>query len=238
MDAAWNHVLRHFARAGLPARLVSPDRHRNRWRRMRERQVQKEVAIVADVELRKRREEFTLLPGINGEPTVLDWDARLRHLLLLVRKGSRERRLLFGHDERHLFVARLPHAPITRLREAFGVLKPEAARRAEARGVKVIRQGEWFFVSTPEFRAVGNVIVHRKVPLRPSHPFRRGGNEHIAEELARVRGEQSRIDVYARGTVRHVEHATIKLDGWHRVLRNTEPTDVVWPQAAEVGFVD
>jgi hypothetical protein len=28
--------------------------------------------------------------------------------------------------------------------------------------------------------------------------------------------------VYARGTVRHPDHATIKLDGWHRVVMNTE----------------
>ncbi len=28
--------------------------------------------------------------------------------------------------------------------------------------------------------------------------------------------------VYVRGAIRHVDHATITLDGWHRVLMNTE----------------
>jgi hypothetical protein len=28
--------------------------------------------------------------------------------------------------------------------------------------------------------------------------------------------------VYARGSVRHADHKTIHLDGWHRVLMNTE----------------
>lgn len=30
-------------------------------------------------------------------------------------------------------------------------------------------------------------------------------------------------EVYARGSVRHPDHSTLKLDGWHRVYMNTEP---------------
>ena len=29
-------------------------------------------------------------------------------------------------------------------------------------------------------------------------------------------------EVYVRGTVKHRDHATIRLDGWHRVELNTE----------------
>jgi hypothetical protein len=29
-------------------------------------------------------------------------------------------------------------------------------------------------------------------------------------------------EVYAKGAVRHPDHATIRLVGWHRVLMNTE----------------
>jgi hypothetical protein len=29
-------------------------------------------------------------------------------------------------------------------------------------------------------------------------------------------------EVYAKGTVRHPDHATVHLAGWHRVLMNTE----------------
>lgn len=30
------------------------------------------------------------------------------------------------------------------------------------------------------------------------------------------------MDVYVRGTLRHADHKTIRLAGWHRVLMNTE----------------
>jgi hypothetical protein len=33
---------------------------------------------------------------------------------------------------------------------------------------------------------------------------------------------QINASVYARGTVRHPDHKTIYLDGWHRVFMNTE----------------
>jgi hypothetical protein len=29
-------------------------------------------------------------------------------------------------------------------------------------------------------------------------------------------------ELFARGTVRHPDHATIELNGWHRVVMNTE----------------
>ena len=30
------------------------------------------------------------------------------------------------------------------------------------------------------------------------------------------------MDVFVRGRIRHADHATIELHGWHRVLMNTE----------------
>lgn len=39
---------------------------------------------------------------------------------------------------------------------------------------------------------------------------------------SRARMRTRDATVYARGTVRHPDHATIKLDGWHRVVMNTE----------------
>jgi hypothetical protein len=30
-------------------------------------------------------------------------------------------------------------------------------------------------------------------------------------------------EVFAMGTIRHADHATVRLSGWHRVLMNTEP---------------
>jgi hypothetical protein len=41
--------------------------------------------------------------------------------------------------------------------------------------------------------------------------------------------------VFARGTVRHRDHATITLHGWHQVWMNTENTT---RQMANVAFLD
>jgi hypothetical protein len=61
----------------------------------------------------------------------------------------------------------------------------------------------------------------------------------IAEDPKAVHwGWQRRFrnaDVYARGTVRHRDHATITLHEWHRVWMNTENTT---RQMANVAFLD
>jgi len=54
----------------------------------------------------------------------------------------------------------------------------------------------------------------------------RGGNPHVADELAVVPASvgtrpTGRI-VFARGKVRHVDHDTVYLPSWSKVVRNTE----------------
>jgi hypothetical protein len=110
-----------------------------------------------------------------------------------------------------------------------------------------IRQGEWFFVpSTPP--ALGaRTTIHRHEPIR-----RGRGKPHFCEEVIRHGGVTVRLHegrelgeaefaeliakdrrlwyqqmvrdaaVYARGRVRHDDHATIVLHGWHRVYLNGE----------------
>ena len=51
----------------------------------------------------------------------------------------------------------------------------------------------------------------------------------------RWRQMQRDADVYARGTVRHPDHKTICLNGWHRVLMNTEN---LAPGMEHVTFLD
>ena len=46
---------------------------------------------------------------------------------------------------------------------------------------------------------------------------------------------QRDAEVYARGHVRHKDHKTIYLDGWHRVLMNTENQA---PAMRHVAFLD
>jgi hypothetical protein len=117
------------------------------------------------------------------------------------------------------------------------------------RNAAFVRQGEWFFVPAVRIDPPEALIL-RDEPLtrgrgRPhvmQFAYRRGGDavyvnrDHPAgiseARYARLRPEQRRSggwrrlvrdpEVYAKGAVRHPDHATIRLAGWHRVLMNTE----------------
>jgi hypothetical protein len=117
------------------------------------------------------------------------------------------------------------------------------------RNVAYIRQGEWFFVLAAGIDPP-DVLVLRDEPLTrgggTAHmlqfAYHRGGDvvyvnrRHptgISEaRYLRLTPSQQRSggwvrmardpEVYAKGAVRHPDHATIHLRGWHRVLMNTE----------------
>jgi hypothetical protein len=113
------------------------------------------------------------------------------------------------------------------------------------------RQGEWFFIPAPEFdpEATKAILVKNEpISRRGSKPHvceelaRVGGtqvysdgNQIISiEEYNKMaatnrifrhnRFQQRTIDagVYVRGKVRHPDHSTINLKGWHRVEMNGE----------------
>lgn len=127
-----------------------------------------------------------------------------------------------------------------------------------------IRQGEWFFVPAPGLYVEKSQILHNE-PIRRgagkphmiAEVFRTGGDRvrvcsrHpngisereyqaiISRDPSAARwGWQVRYrdaGVYARGTVRHSDHATITLRDWHRVWMNTETTTRTM---ANVAFLD
>jgi hypothetical protein len=112
-----------------------------------------------------------------------------------------------------------------------------------------IRQGEWFFVPAPQVR-VELLLVLRNEPIargggKPhvcEELYRFGGEtvyvspgapNGLTDEQYRalLESERSRWNwrvmrrnpkVYVRGRVRHSDHKTVTLDGWHEVLSNTE----------------
>jgi hypothetical protein len=126
------------------------------------------------------------------------------------------------------------------------------------------RQGEWFFVPEPSF-VVDEKLILRNEPLRrgAGKPhlvedlFRSGGETvhvcrrhpngvmpdeyrsilHRNPDAARWGWQVMRRNpgVYARGTVRHSDHATITLPSWHRVIMNTETQSRAM---ANVAFLD
>jgi hypothetical protein len=113
-----------------------------------------------------------------------------------------------------------------------------------------IRQGEWFFVPMRDLR-VPALLILRDEPLvrsRGGKPhvceqlFRFGGEtvyvspgaaSGLTEAEYRILTDAERKrwnwqvmrrdpKVYVRGRVRHVDHQTVTLVGWHQVLSNTE----------------
>ena len=116
------------------------------------------------------------------------------------------------------------------------------------RNAAYVRQGEWFFV--PARIDPPDALVLRDEPLSRGRgnahvmqfAYRRGGESVYVNRLnpagiteaqyARLTPEQRRTggwsrqvrepEVYAKGTIRHPDHATIRVPSWHRVLMNTE----------------
>ncbi len=141
-----------------------------------------------------------------------------------------------------------------------GRQKKRHGRRTEA----FVRQGEWFFIPAPDVTADERLVL-RKEPLRRGRGkphlceflYRLGGttvyvcrqypNGLTEEERRRLlqRNPQAvkfnwttmQRDpvVFVRGKVSHADHATILLNGWHRVEMNTENQS---PAAASVAFLD
>ena len=109
-----------------------------------------------------------------------------------------------------------------------------------------IRQGEWFFVPV-EYNITKNTIIHKNEPIQRNPR----STPHMVEELIREGGttvyvgrltsltksEYSKLSaqeqkyytpriqnarVFARGKIRHSDHHTIELNGWHEVHLSTE----------------
>ena len=133
------------------------------------------------------------------------------------------------------------------VREAVARVRPRD--RFRRRNAAYVRQGEWFFL--PQWTLVVNEWdVLRDEPLTRGRgkdhllelAFRRGGEtvfvnaEHpsgiSAADFELLSPSQQRSgrwrelvrdpELYAKGAVRHPDHRTIVLHGWHWVLMNTE----------------
>ncbi len=138
--------------------------------------------------------------------------------------------------------------------------KDRNRRRNEA----FLRQGEWFFVPADE-RDFPKMLVLSNEPLRrgagkphmceelvriggevvytsPQHP-----NGISSQKYQKIMSGNSKLrhlpwtmqrrnpGVFVRGKVRHADHKTIVLAGWHHVLMNTETQSVAM---RHVAFID
>jgi hypothetical protein len=127
-----------------------------------------------------------------------------------------------------------------------------------------VRQGEWFFVPVPNLE-VNPMLILKKEPLSRGrgkahlcqYAYRIGGEmvyvcrqypsgvlENEYKKLLKHQPEANTYnwsrrmrnpELYVQGTVRHPDHATLRLNGWHRVLMNTENEA---PAGKHVVFLD
>jgi hypothetical protein len=133
------------------------------------------------------------------------------------------------------------------VREAVARVRPRD--RFRRRNAAYVRQGEWLFLAQWAL-VVDEQDVLRDEPLSRGRgkdhvleiAFRRGGETVFvnavhpggisAAEFELLSPSQQRSgrwrqmvrdpELYAKGSVRHPDHNTIVLHGWHRVLMNTE----------------
>jgi hypothetical protein len=150
------------------------------------------------------------------------------------------------------------------VRSALTRNRVSASKRYARKNRAFRRQGEWFFVPEPSL-VVDEKLILRNEPLRRGggkphmvqELFRTGGETvHVCRKhpngiLPKDYRELLRADpkaanwgwrvmrrnpgVYARGSVRHSDHDTINLPGWHRVHMNTETQSRTM---ANVAFLD
>lgn len=123
-------------------------------------------------------------------------------------------------------------------------VKSKDWRKRKTKGF--VRQGEWFFVPV-HFQEDKDTIIHKNEPIRRST----GGKPHFVEEVVRFGGtivwvkgdlilnenqfkkldaaertyyrqQVSGARVLGRGKVKHPDHHTIVLNGWHEIHLSTE----------------
>ena len=157
-------------------------------------------------------------------------------------------------------LALLPSA----VRDAADHARLNQRQRTRRHNRAFIRQGEWFFVPAPELCVDKKLILHDEPIRRGSgkphlvaEVYRTRGEEvwtcskypnGLAEKEYRALVAREpkapnwgwarrfrNADVYARGTERHRDHATITLHEWHRVWMNTETATRTM---ANVAFLD
>lgn len=143
-------------------------------------------------------------------------------------------------------------------------MQVKSKKRNRRRNAAFLRQGEWFFVPVGE-RNFPELLILRNEPLRrgagqphiceelvrmggeivyvsPQHPngLTQAQYGKLISRKPKLRNlqwitQRRNPGVFVRGKIRHADHKTIVLDGWHQVLMNTETESVAM---RHVAFID
>lgn len=227
-----------FARANVPLRITNRSLNRNIVRGARDI-VQMDIGRDS-----KGKETIRMNIPDGGDVRVLGGDADHQQVVVMVhepelkfeeqiwnpitakmetrirRTPEGNRRFLVGMDECHLFIAQLT-TNCTTVKQAHEGLRPKTMPKGrKAKKAKVKRTGEYFLapITVSERIVVADHIkafgVERKVGLGTG---KGRGRPHVVDERIRIKGIE-----FARGKIRHPDHAVVELKDWHRVSINTE----------------
>ncbi|MFT3913437.1 MAG: hypothetical protein QM704_04870 [Anaeromyxobacteraceae bacterium] len=109
-----------------------------------------------------------------------------------------------------------------------------------ARAGAVPRQGEWFFppATSAELAALEEALRAKRTVVQRGVPVGPGRNPHVADERVEVPAtpavppeadvpgrSAAPAFVLVRGRVRHVDHDTVRLSAWCKVVRNAEAVE-------------
>lgn len=137
---------------------------------------------------------------------------------------------LFDIDRREIaegvlnpFLAEIPTV-VASIESAYNALKPAEVAEAEAQGIKVLRQGEWFFIPVP-----GEYSADENARYRASESESRYNMRYTEGVLRAGQNRPNHVTRYNAanslfsGIVTHSgrEHAPLALNGWYRAVPNT-----------------
>jgi hypothetical protein len=200
---------------------------------------------------RKHGEYFDIVLFNGAEPEVIHTNPGLRHLVLMVRQAGKAK-FLCGHDERHWFCAAVPGPGVSTVATAIRSLRPAEAwsegvkRQGEwffrplsspeaavlIHSVSVVHRREPISRGRGSKPHICQEVVRRggvavMVCNRyPSGIPREQYDKLILRDPAAAgwgwRAFTRDARVFARGAVRHADHATLHLREWHEVYLNNE----------------
>lgn len=242
-------LCRHFSRMGARVKVDGPDRFQA-------------GKIQIDIGRDHHGEYFDIRCHDGITPEIVDVQPGERHLVLMVRDGRAKNKFLLGHDERHWFAAAVPGDSIRDVRTAIASLRPKEVGRREAlrqgewffvpmtTGFLVDPQAN-VYRNEPLSRGAGSkphvceeLVRQGGKPVMVANPYPAGITPEAYERLiatnpkAKGWGWQRMVrdaEVLARGKVRHADHKTVELDGWHRVYMNRERFAA---HARQIAFLD
>lgn len=211
---------------------------------------------------------FTLTVGkdAHGEINVLNVNPDEKGILIQIKQDDTKASFLCGLDEMdHTFIARVANHGVTNVFSAKEALKPAAVREAERKAPKMgkkknkhkrrnaarLRQGEWFFVPSPDFDPDNKYSIRKNAPLirgssrahraqfavdvaGETRYFHRNDNRSISEKQfqrlvkgnpdERVMWEVRSLSsfIFVKGKITAPDHKTLNLKVWHRAIPNEE----------------